>query len=427
LSARQGYPAFDPTREDLYKFLEAFFTEMAQLFPDAYIHIGGDESEGHHWTKNEQIQAFMKARAIKDNHALQAYFNQRLSKILQKLGKKMIGWDEILHPALPKDTVIQSWRGPKSLAEAARMGFKGILSSGFYIDLIFPAWQHYRVDPVAADSNLTQEELKHILGGEATMWGEWVSPETIDSRIWPRTAAIAERLWSPREVTDVENMYRRLEAISIELEELGLTHEKNRDMMLRRIARSKDIGPLKTLVSVIEPVKEYRRNRERNATMLSPLTRLIDAARPDSEAARRFESLVEGLLADPPHFHRNQDRIKVVLSEWREVRPGLDAIIGKSPILREAEQLSRDLAEIGSAGLEAISYLAADVAPPEGWREARMAMLDEAAKPKAEVEFAIIGPVRKLVILAAEMPGLKSIPTSEWKARVMTLTAEKSR
>jgi hexosaminidase len=222
-------------------------------------------------------------------------------------------------------------------------------------------------------------------------------------------------------------MYRRLEAISVQLEELGLTHEKNVDMMLRRIARTKEIGPLKTLVSVVEPVKEYRRNPNRTATMLTPLTRLIDAARPDSEAARRFEALVNGMLSDAPHFRQNREPIKNALAEWRDVRPALDVIIDRSPILREAEHLPRDLSEIGTTGLEALSYISADVAPPDGWREARMATLEQAAKPKAEVEFAMIGAVRKLVILAAEMPGLKSIPVSQWKDRVMSLTAEKSR
>jgi hexosaminidase len=88
----------------------------------------------------------------------------------------------------------------KALAEAARQGFQGVLSNGYYIDLMFPASQHYAVDPIAADTTLTAEEQKRVLGGEATMWSEWVSPETIDSRIWTRTAAIAERFWSPREV-----------------------------------------------------------------------------------------------------------------------------------------------------------------------------------------------------------------------------------
>ena len=417
-------PAFDPTREDTYKFLDGFFAEMAALFPDAYVHIGGDENEGHQWTNNSQIQAFMKAKGIKDNHALQAYFNQRISKTLQRLGKKVIGWEEILHPDLPRDTVVQSWRGPQSLAEAARKGYDGILSAGFYIDLGFPAWQHYAVDPAATDSNLNEQEVRHILGGEATMWGEWVGPETIDSRIWPRTAAIAERLWSPRDVKDANDMYRRLDATSMQLEELGLTHEKNVDMLLRRMATTENIEPLKTLVSLVEPVKEYRRARAHPATMLTPLTRLIDAARPDSAAARRFAALVDGLLSDAPYLARNRERIESMLRRWRDVCPMLEAMIDKSPVLREAQQLPRDLSAIGTAGLEALSYVVTDVDPPAGWREDKLSMLEQAAKPKAEVEFAIIAPVRTLVILAAEFRSLKSLPHSQWRSRVLTLSAK---
>jgi hexosaminidase len=292
---------------------------------------------------------------------------------------------------------------------------------------MYPASQHYKVDPVASDSTLSENELAHILGGEATMWGEWVSPETIDSRIWPRTAAIAERLWSPRNVTDVDDMYRRLEAVSLQLEELGLTHEKNVDMVLRRLTRTKEIGPLKTLASVVEPVKEYARARAHPASMLSPLTRLIDAATSDSRAAREFNSLVDGLLSDAPRFRQNREHIKAVLTQWRDVRPALDVLIDQSPILREAEQLPRDLSEIGVAGLEALSYVAADVPPPAEWRSAKLAMLEQASKPKAEVEFAIISPIRRLIILAAEIPELKSIPVSQWKQRVLTLAGEKNR
>ncbi|HMH44357.1 MAG TPA: family 20 glycosylhydrolase, partial [Pyrinomonadaceae bacterium] len=286
-------PALDPTREQTYKFLDGFLGEMAGLFPDAYMHIGGDENEGKQWDRNPQIQGFMKEKGIKDNHALQAYFNQRILKILQKHHKKMIGWDEILHPDLPKDAVIQSWRGPSSLAEAAKKGYNGILSAGYYIDLILPASQHYLADPIPADTSLTAEEARHILGGEATMWGEWVSPETIDSRIWPRTATIAERLWSPRNVTDVDDMYRRLAVVSRELEELGLTHEKNYGMLLRRLAASENSEPLRTLASIVEPVKQYSRYQMRPQTMLSPLTGLVDASRPDSETARHFTSNVD--------------------------------------------------------------------------------------------------------------------------------------
>jgi hexosaminidase len=416
-------PALDPTREQTYKVLDGFLGEMAALFPDAYMHIGGDENQGKQWDRNPQIQAFMKEKGIKDNHALQAYFNQRLLKILQKHGKKMIGWDEILHEDLPKDAVIQSWRGAASLADAAKKGYNGILSAGYYIDLIFPASQHYLADPLPETSTLTPEEAKHVLGGEATMWGEWVSPETIDSRIWPRTAAIAERLWSPREVTDVDDMYRRLSVISRQLEELGLTHEKNYDMMLRRLANSNNTAPLRTFSSILEPVKEYRRSEMRPQTMLSPLTGLVDATRPDSEAGRQFAWLVEAFLSDAPRFVLYRQDISSTLNQWRTSALSLGPLIDRSPALQEARPLTNDLSYIAQAGLEAMSYLSAGDAAMPQWRDAQLAKLDEAAKPKAALEFVVIGSVRKLVIAAAELPLLKSTTPAEWKKRVTTLAA----
>ncbi len=396
-------PALDPTREDVYKFLETFLGEMAALFPDEYLHIGGDENEGKQWDRNPAIQAYMKEKGIKDNHALQAYFNTRLLKILQKHGKKMIGWDEILQPTLPKDVVIHSWRGTAALAEAAKKGYDGILSNGFYIDLIQPASQHYVPDPVPADSTLTADEAKHVLGGEATMWAEWVTPETIDSRIWPRTAAIAERLWSPQNVTDVPDMYRRMAVISLQLEELGLLHKKNQDMMLRRLVRNDDIGPLKTLVSVIEPVKEYRRYQQRPQTMLSPLTGVVDATTPDSDAGRKFAWMVREFLGDGPRYQLYRPELTQMLADWQESGASLGPVIDRSPALKEIKPLAQNLTQIGSTGLEAISYLKLGMPPPREWRDASIAKLDEAAKPYGALEFVVVSSVRQLVNAAAEL------------------------
>ena len=414
-------PALDPTREEVYKFLDQFLGEMAALFPDAYLHIGGDENEGKQWDRNPQIQAFMKAKGIKDNRALQTYFNQRLLQILKKHGKHMMGWDEIFQPDLPKDVVIHSWRGAKALAEAAKKGYDGILSNGYYIDLSYPASQHYVADPLPADSGLSEAEAAHILGGEATMWSEWVSPETIDSRIWPRTAAIAERLWSPREVNDVEDMYRRLKIISRQLEELGLTHSKNQAVMLRRLVQDEDTGPLQTLVSVVEPVKEYRRYQQRPQTMLSPLTGLVDAAQPDSEAAREFARLVDGLLSDAPRFELRSQEIQNTLTEWRNAGTELEAMIERSPALHEARPLAVDLSKLGMAGLEALSFLRKGVAPTTQWRDSLLATLDQAAQPKAALEFPIIPSVRELVVAAYELPQLKTMTQVEWRKHIKQL------
>ena len=395
-------PALDPTRDQTYKFLDGFLGEMAALFPDAYMHIGGDENEGKQWDRNPQIQAFMKQKGIKDNHALQAYFNQQVLKILQKHGKKMIGWEEILHPNLPRDAVIHSWRGPASLAEAAKKGYNGILSAGYYIDLIYPASQHYLADPLPEGNAMTAEEAKHVMGGEATMWGEWVSPETIDSRIWPRTAAIAERLWSPRNVTNIADMYRRLAVISRQLEELGLTHERNYPVLLRRLANSDNIGPLRTLASLVEPVKEYRRYQMRPQTMLSPLTGLVDAARPDSDAARQFAAMVEGFLSDAPRFQLYRSDIRDSLKIWRDAGITLDPMIDRAPGLQEARPLAKDLADVSAAGLEAINYLSTGTTAPAQWRDLQLSKLNEAAKPKAALELIVIPSVRKLIVAAAE-------------------------
>ncbi|HYE66925.1 MAG TPA: family 20 glycosylhydrolase [Pyrinomonadaceae bacterium] len=421
-------PALDPTREEVYKFLDIFLGEMAALFPDAYMHIGGDENEGKQWNKNPQIQAFMKEKGIKDNHALQAYFNQRISRILKKHGKRMVGWDEILHPDLPQNVVIQSWRGPASLAEAARKGYDGILSAGYYLDLMFPAANHYQVDPLPAGSDLSEQQAAHILGGEAAMWSEYVSPETIDSRIWPRLAAIAERLWSPRTVTDVDDMYRRLAAVSIRLEELGLTHKRNKEVLLRRLANGHQTGPLETLVSILEPVKEYNRGRMHPTTMLSPLTSLVDAAHADADAARPFESLVDGLLSDAPRFHTYRENLRMTLTEWRDARPELDAMIARSPILRSAEPLAKDMSELGTAGLEALTYLSTGVTPASDWREEKLAAIEQAAKPKAALEFVVIHGIKKLIIAAAELPQLRVSSPAEWQKRIKALaTTEQSK
>ena len=203
-------PVMDPTRESTYKFLDRFIAEMAAIFPDHFLHIGGDENNGIEWKANPRIQAFMREHNLRDTAGLQNYFNQRLLKILEKHGKHMIGWDEILTPDLPKDVVVQSWRGFDSLAAGAKAGYSSILSAGYYLNLMSTAATHYLVDPLPQANGLTPEEQARILGGEACMWNEQTTARDIDSRIWPRAAAIAERLWSPRDVDNVDDMYRRL-------------------------------------------------------------------------------------------------------------------------------------------------------------------------------------------------------------------------
>ena len=394
----------DPTREETYKFIDKFIAEMAKLFPDDYFHIGGDEVNGHQWDANPKIQAFIHAHGMRSNQDLQAYFNQRLLKILSKHHKIMMGWDEVLHPDLPKTVVVQSWRGQQSLATAAQQGYSGLLSFGYYLDLMWPASRHYAVDPMSgAAAALTPEEKSRILGGEACMWSEWVTPENIDSRIWPRNAAIAERLWSPPEVQDPGSMYERLGELSWHLEWLGLTHRSALIPALHRMAGTDDIAALRTLAETVEPVKDYTRMSSLKTTwdFRAPLNRLVDVARPESDRAQHFKNSVQAYIGSGYTDRAAEGEIRTLLTIWRDNDARLHPLLEQSFLLHELAPLSEDLSTLGTDGLLALDYLDKSAPSPESWRSQQLAFVEPAKTPKADMLLMVVVPVQQLIEASA--------------------------
>ncbi len=400
-------PAMDPTQEKTYKFLDKFIAEMAGLFPDAYFHIGGDEVNNQPWDSNPKIQEFIRARGMKGDRDLQAYFNQRLQKIVSKHGKTMIGWDEVLHPDLPTTVVIESWRGQDSLADAAKRGYRGLLSFGYYLDLMWPASRHYAVDPMeGAAATLTAEEKSRILGGEACMWSEFVSAENIDSRIWPRLAAIAERFWSPQSTRDADSMYQRLDEASWRLGWMGLTHESNYAPMLHRLAGTDDIATLRILADVVEPVKDYNRVEifPQSPVNSTPLNRLVDAARPESAVARRFAELVEAYIQSGFRDSAAEGQIRAWLAKWRDNHANLQPLLDASFLLAEDKPLSEDLSALAVAGLEALDGIGKNQPLPDAWRAQQLALVEQAKKPRADLLLMVAPPIQKLIEAAASRP-----------------------
>ncbi|HTJ50458.1 MAG TPA: beta-N-acetylhexosaminidase [Cyclobacteriaceae bacterium] len=469
-------PVIDPTREEVYQFLDTFLGEMASLFPDPYLHIGGDEVVPHDWDTNESIQAFMKEKKLKDHHDLQNYFNTRLKKILTKHGKKMVGWDEILHPDLGTDITVQSWRGQKSLFVTVQAGSNGILSSGWYLDHKLPASKHYQVDPeilpgaititpdtlnwqqwnlilqvsenkipttltlygkpdnlrgtfslmenitgfetatlqnnklkftfasdygsidvdgdikndsikgtmslgllsfkfagIKAGGNdiegtkppvveqikpLTEDQKQLILGGEAALWAEVVTEKNVDSRIWPRTAAIAEKLWSPQLLTkDIDDMYRRLDYLSTYLNSLELKHISGYNDMLQQLAESKSVKPLKTLVDALEEVKYYdRMNMYKDLSTDTPLDEVVDAAQPESYTALKFIKMTEAFISDSTH-QKNKEEIQDSLQRWIDNDTLYQQMAAGNYRLEKAKGLSTNLAELSTIGLTAMNSI----------------------------------------------------------------------
>lgn len=382
--------ALDPSREETYTFLDNFFEEITPLFADLYFHIGGDEVVARQWNASARVQAWAKEHNLKDAHAIQAYFNTRVQKLLQKRGKVLIGWDEVLHPDLPKDIVVQSWRGQKSLAEAATKGYRGILSWGYYLDHLSPAKFHYGVDPMSSDADkLAPEQASRILGGEACMWAEYTTSETVDSRIWPRAAVIAERLWSPAATVDVESMYTRMEAVSRELEWTGVQHRANYAPMLDRMTGGAPAEPLRILADAVEGLGLSPRARVAKYTSLTPMNRLADAARPESESVHALELAAAKVAADPNGSTAEAAALRTAFTRWAANDARFQELAAGNPLLAELKPLSKDLAALGNAGLALLDGRPA----PAGFA----AELTRMERPLAEVSLAATRPVKILL------------------------------
>jgi hexosaminidase len=255
---------------------------------------------------------------------------------------------------------------------------------------------HYLNDPLPDDSSFTEEEKNLVLGGEAAMWGELVSGENIDSRIWPRTAAIAERFWSPAHYRNIEDMYLRLNKISRQLEEIGITHLKNKEMMLRRIAGSENIKPLKVLIDVLEPVELYERQSLNNYTTSTPLTRMVDIAVAEAPEAKKFRELVSEFLDSPRQGKYLKNEIKNMLELWKNNHKEVLALSKHSPALKEIERVSKYLSDAAVIALEALES-SGRKKKSEEWIKEKLNTIQKLKAPHAEMEIRILPAVEALI------------------------------
>jgi len=212
----------NPADEEVYIFIDKVFTEVAELFPGQYIHMGGDESYQGYWAEDPDVQKFMKKNKIKNTHELQSYFVKRVEKIINSKGKKMIGWDEILEGGLAEGAAVMSWRGMKGGIEAAKMQHEVVMSPTTFAYLDYSQGDHSVENVIYADLSLEKSyrfepvpegvEAKYILGGQANLWTE-VIPDLQFAyyMTYPRAFAIAESVWSPKENKNWDSFIQRTE------------------------------------------------------------------------------------------------------------------------------------------------------------------------------------------------------------------------
>lgn len=235
------------------------------------------------------------------------------------------------------------------------------------------------------------------------MWAEFTTPEIIDSRIWPRTAAIAERLWSPQDLRDVESMYSRMYAVSDKLEAYGLRHQSITPLMLQRMSGESDPKYLAVLASVVQPPRGYERESLKEYDWHSPLNHLVDAVPPESETAREFSSLVKAIVAGSASPEQWQTA-KQWLTEWRDNDAKLQPTLKRSEITSELAPVSQTLAQVSTIGLRALDDLQSHHAADASATQTDLQTLKAAEKPQAVLRNMIVAPVEALVQAAGKQP-----------------------
>ena len=324
--------ALSPVRTEVMDALAALFVELADVFPDRYVHIGGDEVHPAWWQSDPAVQSYMSEQGLADARAVQADFNVRLQAAIGA-DKTLIGWDEVLHEQMPTVTV-QNWRGATTRDRALAKGLDVIVSAPYYLDLFYPADMHYAADPELAQADWVALEdhwesdlrLAHVatgmrwthqwrrdaqdfaaaqlggrvLGAEACLWSELVAEDILPQRLWPRLAAVAERLWSSADVTAVDDFYRRADGL------LALP-QFNPLAVAQGLSRLGFAQPQQMLLGLLEPVKWYARllgEQALNARIAgsempqarpydttTPLDRVVDHLPAESHAARAIARL----------------------------------------------------------------------------------------------------------------------------------------
>lgn len=509
-------PLLDPSRQETYQFVDTILGEVAAIFPDPYLHIGGDEVDPTQWLASPTIQAFMQRNNLADAHALQAYFNRKLSLILGSYQRRMVGWDEILHPDLPHTSVIQSWQGPDALAAAAQAGYSGLLSTGFYLDQPQSTAYHYRNEvlpqPLWVDDKIhadekgqswaftlprlkgkpvegsftliegpqgwrgfidfngkarravreidwhspeevsfrldtwlgdtrpvlrlrpdglsgyfllgnvrypvsgqrlasppagiapvvpNREAAANILGGEAALWAENVTPAVLDLKLWPRAFAVAERLWSARDVQDEQNMYRRLAAVDAwSVVSVGLQPHAEAARQFTRLAQSTQIAPLQLFAEALEPAHYYTRQHLKfqagNYHQFEPLNRLADALPAESEAVRQMRLEVDRLLLNRADSAA-ADALRERLARWQANLPQVAPLLAGNSVLTPLQPVATDLNGLAVLGKRLVDLWQRGSLISNGEAKRARQQLDQAAAVRDEVVIAAVYPLEALL------------------------------
>jgi hexosaminidase len=225
----------------------------------------------------------------------------------------------------------------------------------------------------------------------------------VDSRVWPRSLAIAERFWSPQSDRDVADMYRRLRMTSLELEDVGLTHISGPEKLRRSLAGSRHPEALDVMAEVVEPATFHDRYQAQHTDRLTSLDRLIDAVVPDPPARQEIAREVDAVVhrEDRGASRAAAMELRHRFEQWQAAAPQIEAMSAQSARLSDEAERAQQLGQFGTAGLQALAYVESNTAPPSGWLDAQHTAISDAEKASGLVRFVFLPELRKLMDAAA--------------------------
>lgn len=376
-------PPIDPTKDTSFSLIEKLVAEMSALFPDRYFHIGSDEVNEKVWQRDSDVRQFMQDQGLNSTSELHTYFARRYADIVRAHDKYPIAWEEALgevddsgsHEYSAQPMVIQLWlKGEYSEALASH---PIIMSRDYYLDHKQPSWWLYQQGVMDFDiEGKSRESLSHqLMGGELAVWSEYVDAKTLDTEVWPRSAVIAERFWTPSTVLDLSDfgsLYRRIDEVSRRMGSLGIRHESEPLKHMERLAAEGDVLALKTFAQLIEPSGYYYQRSTRRMLRYAfsaifpfvstppysggELHRLVEYLPAESVEARHFWELVDRYLAGDTTLYTS---IQQRLEAWSNNHELLQSTIEGSSALEndDIHLLSKAVSEVATVGLEALNAL----------------------------------------------------------------------
>lgn len=404
----------DPGSEAVYAVIGSILDTLVAVFPDPCLHIGGDEVSPRWWTEDPKIQALMATEGLVDVRAVQGYFNRRVGAMVAERGRQVVAWDEVIDAGMDADWIVQAWRGVSMRDRVTAAGNRVLLSAPYYLDLHFPADVHYGFDPGASQAVLLAQEdaltgdarFEHVaggirwteqwragavdvpdaggsellLGGEACLWGELVTDDVLDLRLWSRLPAIAERFWSAPVLTGATDVSHRLDVfLDRSLPLSGI------DLAAQTSARWRALGidvVWDDLICMLEPIKWYGRllgmevlnariagtemPQARPYDTASPLDQLIDHLPVESRAAREVAELCERASAEGVANAAARGALLKRLNIWKQLGASSDgAPDGLGPLARKLADLGT-LIELRLDGVKSDSRTLCELLVPEG-------------------------------------------------------------